>query len=159
VIYSRQGEKADAVIMRVAREKSAGAVVVSSDREIRNAVERSGAVTISADEFNQILHSLDRRDWLEDDILLNSRPAKKGNPSRVSKVEHRRNEKLKKLTEYGPHVLLPSRRQVNSGRASTCKKQSVIFCLLDPTQESVIEDQHRSIWIKPVLFGDFGQPT
>jgi uncharacterized protein len=97
VIYSRQGEKADAVIMRVAREKSAGAVVVSSDREIRNAVERSGAVAISADEFNQILHSLDKRDWLEDDEIFDSRPAKKGNPSRVSKIEHRRNEKLKKL--------------------------------------------------------------
>lgn len=97
VIYSRQGEKADSVIMRMAREKSAGAVVVSSDREIRNAVERSGAVAISADEFNQILHSLDRRDWLEDDTLSDSRPAKKGNPNRVSKVEHRRSEKLKKL--------------------------------------------------------------
>src|SRR5678815_1224152 len=40
IVYSRLGEKADAVIIRLAREKGSGAVVVSSDREIRNAVER-----------------------------------------------------------------------------------------------------------------------
>ena len=97
VIYSRQGEKADSVIVRMAREKSAGAVVVSSDREIRNAVERSGAVAVSAAEFNQILHSLDRRDGVEDDANWAPRPAKKGNPNRLSKAEHRRSEKLKKL--------------------------------------------------------------
>src|ERR671923_1870352 len=47
VIYSRLGEKADAVIVRVAREKGSGCVVVTSDREIRTAVERSGAVAVS----------------------------------------------------------------------------------------------------------------
>jgi predicted RNA-binding protein with PIN domain len=97
VIYSRLGEKADSVIVRMAREKSAGAVVVSSDREIRNAVERSGAVAISADEFNQILHALNGRDRDEDDELRDSRTAKRGNPRRLSKAEHRRSEKLKKL--------------------------------------------------------------
>ncbi|HEY7217071.1 MAG TPA: NYN domain-containing protein [Candidatus Binatia bacterium] len=97
VIYSRLGEKADSVIVRLARERSAGAVVVSSDREIRNAVERSGAVAISADEFNRILRSLDRRDCVEDEEIRDSRSVKKGNPNRLSKSEHRRNEKLKKL--------------------------------------------------------------
>ena len=97
VIYSRLGEKADSVIVRMAREKSAGAVVVSSDREIRNAVERSGAVAVSANEFNQILHALNGRDRDEDDELRDSRTAKRGNPRRLSKAEHRRSEKLKKL--------------------------------------------------------------
>jgi uncharacterized protein len=97
VIYSRLGEKADSVIVRMAREKSAGAVVVSSDREIRNAVERSGAVAVSANEFNQILHALNERDRDEDDDLRDSRTAKRGNPRRLSKAEHRRSEKLKKL--------------------------------------------------------------
>ena len=97
VIYSRLGEKADSVIVRMAREKSAGAVVVSSDREIRNAVERSGAVAVSANEFNQILHALNERDRDEDDELRDSRTAKRGNPRRLSKAEHRRSEKLKKL--------------------------------------------------------------
>jgi len=81
----------------MAREKSAGAVVVSSDREIRNAVERSGAVAVSANEFNQILHALNERDRDEDDELRDSRTAKRGNPRRLSKAEHRRIEKLKKL--------------------------------------------------------------
>src|ERR1043166_7348498 len=33
IVYSRRGEKADQVIIRIAREKGAGSVVVSSDRE------------------------------------------------------------------------------------------------------------------------------
>ena len=44
IVFSRLGEKADAVIIRLAREKNSNAVVVSSDREIRSAVERFGAV-------------------------------------------------------------------------------------------------------------------
>lgn len=97
VIYSRLGEKADAVIVRIARAKSAGAVVVSSDREIRNAVERSGAVAVSADKFNQILHSLDGSYRDDDGEDRDFRTAKKGNPNRLSKSERRRSEKLKKL--------------------------------------------------------------
>jgi rRNA-processing protein FCF1 len=37
-IYSRMGERADPVIVCLAREKSDGAVVVTPDREIRNAM-------------------------------------------------------------------------------------------------------------------------
>lgn len=97
VIYSRLGEKADSLIVRTARDRSAGDVVISSDREIRNAVERSGAVAVSADEFNQILRALNGRNRDEDDDPRDSRTAKKGNPHRLSKAEHRRSEKLKKL--------------------------------------------------------------
>ena len=59
ILYSRLNEKADAVIIRLAREKGAGSVVVSSDREIRNAVERFGAIAVSASEFSDILRGLD----------------------------------------------------------------------------------------------------
>ncbi len=59
VVYSRLGEKADAVIVRIARTRSSGAVIITSDREIRSAVEKLGAATVSAAEFNQILRSLD----------------------------------------------------------------------------------------------------
>ena len=38
VVYSRLDEKADTVIIRLAREKGGGSVVVTSDREIRNTV-------------------------------------------------------------------------------------------------------------------------
>jgi predicted RNA-binding protein with PIN domain len=40
IVFSRQGEKADSVIVRLARQKGSGCVVVTSDREVRRAVER-----------------------------------------------------------------------------------------------------------------------
>jgi predicted RNA-binding protein with PIN domain len=97
VVYSRLNEKADAVIVRMAREKGAGSVVVSSDREIRNAVERFGAVAVSAGEFNQILRGLDGAH--HDDEFDSDEPDRvdRGNPRRASKSDRRRNEKLKKL--------------------------------------------------------------
>ncbi len=97
VIYSRLGEKADQVIVRVAREKGSGAVVVSSDREIRSAVERFGAVAIHAGEFNRILKGLDGVGFegnLGDEDLVS---AKRGNPNRLGKAERKRSEKLKRL--------------------------------------------------------------
>ena len=66
VVYSQVNEKADAVIIRLARQKGAGSVVVTSDREIRSAVERFGAVAVSAGEFNQILRALDGNSYDED---------------------------------------------------------------------------------------------
>ena len=97
VVYSRLDEKADTVIIRLAREKGGGSVVVTSDREIRNAVERFDAVAVSADEFGRILRGLDcgGADFDEEDGEI-GRP-KKGNQGRGSKAERRRNEKLKKL--------------------------------------------------------------
>lgn len=97
VIYSRLGEKADAVIMRLARTKAAGTVVVTSDREIQSAVERSGATAVSAGEFNRILRSLDRSYEEDDDEELDIGPVRKGNSNRLSKSARRHNDKLKKL--------------------------------------------------------------
>ncbi|MSP39697.1 MAG: hypothetical protein EXR70_14510 [Deltaproteobacteria bacterium] len=97
VIYSRLGEKADQVVIRIAREKGSGAVVVSSDREIRSAVERFGAVAIYADEFNQILRSLDVDYFDDDNGEVDTNSAKRGNPNRLSKVDRRRVDKLRKL--------------------------------------------------------------
>ncbi|MGE5215567.1 MAG: NYN domain-containing protein [Chloroflexota bacterium] len=100
VLYSQLNEKADAVIVRLAREKGSGAVVVSSDREIRRAIERFDAVAIAASEFSKILRSLDfgqSGDDFGDESCESCIVPKKGNPSRLSKLERRRNEKLKKL--------------------------------------------------------------
>lgn len=97
ILYSRLGEKADAVIVRLAREKGSGCVVVTSDREIRTAVERFDAVAISAADFNRILRSLDEgstEDEFDEAEIISS---KRGNPNRLSKSERRRNEKLRKL--------------------------------------------------------------
>ena len=98
IIYSRLGEKADQVIIRIAREKGSGAVIVSSDREIRSAVERFGAVAIHAQEFNQILKSIDGagiEDNAEDDNYDGA--DRRGNPNRLGKTERKRLDKLKKL--------------------------------------------------------------
>jgi predicted RNA-binding protein with PIN domain len=97
VVYSRLGEKADQVIVRMAREKGSGAVVVSSDREIRSAVERFGAVAIYAAEFNQILRRLDGDYFDDEDDDDETSSDKRGNPNRLSKVDRRRIDKLRKL--------------------------------------------------------------
>jgi len=60
VIFSRQGEKADSVIARLAREMGNSCLVVTSDREVRRAAEASGAVAIYAGEFSAKLRNLDR---------------------------------------------------------------------------------------------------
>jgi predicted RNA-binding protein with PIN domain len=97
VIYSRLGEKADAVIVRIARQKASGCVVVTSDREIRNAVERFGAVAIPAGEFNSILRTLDQTFGHDPDEETERVSGRKGNPNQPSKNERKRLEKLKKL--------------------------------------------------------------
>lgn len=96
VIYSRLGEKADAVIVRFARMKGSGAVVITSDREIRSAVERFGAVAISAEEFSDILRSVEEGGGVEDDDQ-SFEQEERGRSRHGSKIERRRNEKLKKL--------------------------------------------------------------
>jgi predicted RNA-binding protein with PIN domain len=96
IVYSRQGEKADSVIVRIARTRGSGCVVVSSDREIQKAVERFGAVAISSGDFSGILRFLERP-FETDHEELDSPAYKKGNPSRLSKSERRRQDKLKKL--------------------------------------------------------------
>jgi predicted RNA-binding protein with PIN domain len=96
VLYSKLNEKADAVIIRLARQKGAGTVVVTSDREIRSAVERFDAVAVSAGEFNQILRALDGQSY-EDDCPEEEYRAHEGNPRRAGKSDRRRMDKLRKL--------------------------------------------------------------
>jgi predicted RNA-binding protein with PIN domain len=95
VIFSRQGEKADSVVVRLARERGSGCVVVSSDREVRSSVEKFGATAIYAWEFSEILRRLDAPGMDDEDLDLDSSTSRGG--SRISKTERRRQEKLKKL--------------------------------------------------------------
>lgn len=97
IVYSRLGEKADSVIVRLARKQGAGCVVVTSDREVRSAVERFGTVALYTGEFREILRNLaESFDDQESDYPLQGAP-KKGNPRRLSKKERKRREKLNKL--------------------------------------------------------------
>jgi predicted RNA-binding protein with PIN domain len=97
VRYSRRGETADSVIARLVAEGGAGAVVVSSDREVGDAARRRGAAWLSAAEFQarveaSRLVSLKGTDEEE-------RPAKKGKgvARRLPKAARRRERRLRGL--------------------------------------------------------------
>jgi predicted RNA-binding protein with PIN domain len=96
IVFSRHGEKADSVIVRLAREKGSGCVVVTSDREVRRAVERFGAAAIYAGEFSQILRTIEFSAETGDQ-QERRRANKKGNPNRLNKKDRKRLERLKKL--------------------------------------------------------------
>lgn len=97
VIFSQKGEKADSVIQRLARELGHGCIVVTSDREVRSAVETSGAVAIYAGEFNAKLRNPDEDNSRDEDLERSRFEEKRGNPKRLSKTERKRRERLKKL--------------------------------------------------------------
>lgn len=99
IIFSRLGEKADEVIKRLAKEWGSGCVVVTSDRELRNRIEAHGAVSIHAGEFIARLANPDRETVLAEDPgeSESKNRDKKGNPKRLSKIERKRRERLKKL--------------------------------------------------------------
>jgi predicted RNA-binding protein with PIN domain len=100
VVFSSARETADRVLARMAAESGA---VVSSDREVRHAAARAGAIAISADEFLSRLDSLpaheheprerERADTEEED---RSGP-KKGNPRRLGKKARAAARALRRL--------------------------------------------------------------
>jgi predicted RNA-binding protein with PIN domain len=108
VIYSKTGEKADQVIMRMANTAE-NALVVTNDNEIKRYVEKTDhASCISPEEFKALIHSImeedDRYSQVfqygddsdKDDIQKSSKK-KKGNPYRLSKKERLKLQKIKKL--------------------------------------------------------------
>ncbi len=98
VIFSRQGEKADAVIKRLAFRLKSGCVVVSSDREVARDAEANDAVVVRAGEFDRRLRMALKGSSVQEEEEPESVPsAKKGNPRRLSKVERKRQRKLARL--------------------------------------------------------------
>ncbi|MEA3470903.1 MAG: NYN domain-containing protein [Thermodesulfobacteriota bacterium] len=106
IIYSRRGEKADEVIKRIAGKRSGEElVVVTSDREIAEAVERSGGVAIPSPEFEtrMILEgegAVLREKGVspeEDDDGEIRRGGKKGPSRRLSKKERLTERRRRKL--------------------------------------------------------------
>jgi predicted RNA-binding protein with PIN domain len=97
VVYSRLDEKADSVIIRMTRPRASGTVVITSDREVRSAVERLGAATVLSEEFIDILHEMDgpRQQDIDDsdDFGAQGRARSKGG----SRSTRRRSEALRKL--------------------------------------------------------------
>src|SRR5215468_7403389 len=97
IVYSRLGEKADTVIVRLARKQGAGCVVVTSDREVRTAVERFGTVALHSGDFSLMLRNLGTTFAGEEPEYPQREARKKGNPRRLSKKERKRREALTKL--------------------------------------------------------------
>ncbi len=103
VVFSRYGEKADAVIERLARESGAQCIVVTSDRELRRSVESGGAVAVYVGEFlGKMRTDPAAADSTKDAGDFESPPRgvdgrKKGNPRRLSRAERVRRERLAKL--------------------------------------------------------------
>jgi hypothetical protein len=104
VIYSRQGEKADQVIIRFIKNLKEKCIVVSSDREIRDCARQFGSVSLTIGEFRPKLEEADLEE--EAEILKNKgeekdRPStfgkKTGNPGKLSKRDRVKKSKLKKL--------------------------------------------------------------
>jgi predicted RNA-binding protein with PIN domain len=103
VIYSRQGERADQVIQRLAVEFGHDCVVVSSDREVADFARAHSAFVIGAAEFHARLRAGRRSGHLspamEKDIDAGSRPRrnpeKKGNPKKLPKAIRKRNRQLR----------------------------------------------------------------
>ncbi len=96
VRFSRQGETADEVIARLAAEAGAGAVVVSSDREVQAAARRGGAVPLSAAEFMARVEQ-SRVGELKGGEESDERPVKsgKGEAHRLPKRERRAQQRLR----------------------------------------------------------------
>ena len=103
VVFSRYGEKADAVIERLAREMGSACVVVTSDRDLRRSVVAGGAVAaVYVGEFIEKMRTDPATDpsWTDEEPEPPPRPPgdrKKGNPEKLSKEERKRREVLKKL--------------------------------------------------------------
>ena len=83
VVFSRPPETADDVLRRLASQLRSGAVVVSSDRAVRDAAERAGAVAVTTEQFLTALES-ETDDERDDD---EEPPTRGGNPRRPSRTE------------------------------------------------------------------------
>jgi len=99
LIFSRLGEKADEVIKRLVRERGAGSVLITSDREVARYAERFSVSVIPSDQFRERMESVAFRSERGKDEDEKEETAGKGKgPSRrLSKKEKRSRAALKKL--------------------------------------------------------------
>ena len=100
VLFSRH-EIADALILRLLKNKYRGAVLVTSDRALGEAAAPFASAVVRTGEFRDRLHqaAFMEDDAPEDDPSRTPRrdTRKKGNPRRAPKKERKRNRQLKNL--------------------------------------------------------------
>lgn len=104
IVYSKLGEKADSVIIKLLSSATKQWIVVSSDREISDFAERKGFAAITSDEFEGKLYSTDKQDNNEEaspydkDEDMDLMPARqKGNPGKLSKRKKKKIDALRNL--------------------------------------------------------------
>ena len=102
--FSRSGETADTVIIRMARKEKEHALVVSSDREIVAAAASHGSATISSPEFEEKLVMADYMNTKGIDLEeeqdapgWNPSTKKRGPSRRLSRQKRRNKLKISKL--------------------------------------------------------------
>lgn len=109
VVFSRPPESADDVLRRLAARGGAGTVVASSDRAVRDAARRTGAIAVSAEDFAAALRSAgtpggegDADDGDDEDDGPAPRGGNPRRPSRDARAAHRALARLRsQLTSRG----------------------------------------------------------
>jgi len=103
VVFSRTGQKADDVIIQMAREMREKATVVTSDREVQTAAERHHATVVSSEDFEQRMEiarhmsqkGIEAADTGERERSLGTR--KKGPAKRLPKSVRKAQRRIKRL--------------------------------------------------------------
>jgi len=106
IIYSRRGEKADEVIKRMVQRRGEEFIVVTSDRDIADFVNRRGGVTIPSREFDSLVNriqspadsvSMENSEDRDESQKIMKETKKKGPSRRLSRKERAFLAKVKKL--------------------------------------------------------------
>jgi predicted RNA-binding protein with PIN domain len=99
LVFSKLGEKADEVIKRMMKEKGAGGMVITSDREIARFAEKISVSVVPSEQFVERMEKLVSRPQKEynEGEEEDKGEKKKGPSRRLSKKERRARAALKKL--------------------------------------------------------------
>jgi uncharacterized protein len=97
VIYSKLGDKADAVIKRIISSERREWIVATSDREIADHAWSTGSIPVSSDSFLNALSVEDFSGIEEEDEEEYIEPRRKGSPRQLSKKEKAIRRALSKL--------------------------------------------------------------
>jgi len=103
VLFSRLGESADAVIMRIVAREPERFVVVTSDREITRFASQHGATTMDSVEFENKMLSVTHSNMYQADIVEKVEEGwipttkKKGPSHRKSKRQRKSHSRIRKL--------------------------------------------------------------
>lgn len=103
VVFSRRGQKADEVIIQMARKMGEGAMVVTSDRQVQLEVERHHATVIPSEDFElkmEMASYMNQKGIGSDDFSDHTETKgtrKKGPSRRLPKNVRKAKRRIKKL--------------------------------------------------------------